>query len=159
MYVPNAPFPYLTLILPLILTRLIMRLLELKANGDICLTGNLINDIPPYAILSHTCGDDYDEVTFRSLTEGSGPTRRGYRKIQFCATKAHSDGLQYFWVDTFCIDKSNSIELSEAVNSMFGWYQGAAKCYVYLSDVSLTLLRNMERKVRRKGAKRGRSFC
>ena len=44
--------------------------------------------------------------------------------------------MKYFWVDTCCIDKSNSVELQEAINSMFRWYQNAAKCYVYLSDVS-----------------------
>ena len=35
-----------------------------------------------------------------------------------------------------CIDKSNSSELQKAINSVFQWYQNAAKCYVYLSDVS-----------------------
>lgn len=58
-------------------------------------------------------------------------------KIRFCSTQAAADGLQYFWVDTCCIDKSTSDELSTAINSMFRWYQGAAKCYVYLSDVSV----------------------
>jgi hypothetical protein len=60
----------------------------------------------------------------------------GYRKIQFCGEQARLDGLPYFWVDTCCIDKSSSAELQEAINSMFRWYQNAAKCYVYLSDVS-----------------------
>ncbi|RYP03915.1 hypothetical protein DL765_010366 [Monosporascus sp. GIB2] len=35
-----------------------------------------------------------------------------------------------------CIDKSSSAELSEAINSMFKWYEKAAVCYAYLSDVS-----------------------
>lgn len=61
----------------------------------------------------------------------------GYNKIRFCGGQAIRDGLQYFWVDTCCIDKSNSTELQEAVNSMFRWYQNASKCYVYLSDVSI----------------------
>src|SRR5436305_8118497 len=39
-------------------------------------------------------------------------------------------------VNTDCIDKSNNNGLSEAINSMFRWYQRAVKCYVYLSDVS-----------------------
>jgi hypothetical protein len=47
-----------------------------------------------------------------------------------------NDGLEYVWVDTCCIDKSNNNELSEAINSMFRWYHNAIKCYVYLSDVS-----------------------
>ena len=113
-----------------------MRLLQLKPNGKFSLTKDLIENIPPYAILSHTWGDDDQEPTFKDLAEGSGSTKAGYRKIQFCANQAAHDGLQHFWVDTCCIDKSNNTELSEAINSMFRWYRNAAKCYVYLSDVS-----------------------
>ncbi|KUI59526.1 Vegetative incompatibility protein HET-E-1 [Cytospora mali] len=49
--------------------------------------------------------------------------------------QAAKDGLKYAWVDTCCIDKSSSAELSEAINSMFRWYQRSARCYVYLSDI------------------------
>jgi hypothetical protein len=72
----------------------------------------------------------------RGLPRDSETTKAGYRKIQFCGEQARHDGLQYFWVDTCCIDKSSSNELAEAINSMFRWYQRAARCYVYLSDVS-----------------------
>jgi hypothetical protein len=113
-----------------------MRLLELKSNGDVSLTKDLISNIPPYAILSHTWGDDDDEVTFKDLTDGSGKTKCGYDKIQFCATQARNDQLQYVWIDTCCIDKSNNTELAKAIISMFRWYQDAAKCYVYLVDVT-----------------------
>ncbi len=40
-------------------------------------------------------------------------------------------------VDRFCIDKKDAVELSAAINSMFRWYKEAARCYVYLSDVSI----------------------
>jgi len=70
--------------------------------------------------------------------DGTGKSKAGYDKIRFCGEQARRDGLQYFWVDTCCIDKSDSAELSEAINSMFRWYRNAAKCYVYLSDVSIT---------------------
>ncbi|PVH68331.1 HET-domain-containing protein, partial [Cadophora sp. DSE1049] len=65
-------------------------------------------------------------------------------KIRFCAEQAKRDGLQYFWVDTCCIDKSNSAELTEAINSMFRWYGMSTKCYVYLSDVSRTAVNTDE---------------
>ena len=113
-----------------------MRLLELKNNSEFSLTKDLIDNIPPYAILSHTWGEDDEEVTFQDLTQGAGKTKAGHRKIRFCAEQATRDDLQYVWVDTCCIDKSNNTELSEAINSMFRWYREAAKCYVYLSDVS-----------------------
>lgn len=45
-------------------------------------------------------------------------------------------GFAYVWVDTCCIDKKSSAELNEAINSMYKWYERAAICYVYLSDVS-----------------------
>jgi hypothetical protein len=113
-----------------------MRLLELREHGEFSLTNDLIDNIPLYAILSHTWGNDDEEVTFMDLVKSSGTTKAGYRKIQFCAEQAARDGLQYFWGDTCCIDKSNNTELSEAINSMFRWYHNSAKCYVYLSDVS-----------------------
>jgi len=112
-----------------------MRLLQYNNDGDFSLTEFFEGDIPKkYAILSHRWGAE--EVTFKDLTDGTSKGKAGYGKIQFCGEQARRDGLQYFWVDTCCIDKSNAVELQEAINSMFRWYQNAAKCYVYLSDVS-----------------------
>jgi Heterokaryon incompatibility protein (HET) len=114
-----------------------MRLLERNSAGQLSLTKDLVgDDIPKYAILSHTWGVDTEEVTFKDMMDGTGEDKSGYKKIRFCAQQAADDGLQYFWVDSCCIDKSSSAELQEAINSMFRWYQNAAKCYVYLSDVS-----------------------
>jgi hypothetical protein len=112
-----------------------MRLLKWKNNGDLSLTKDLIHDIPPYAILSHTWGADTEEVTFEDLTDGTGRSKTGCNKIRFCGEQARRDNLQYIWVDTCCIDKSSSAELTEAINSIFRWYREAAKYYVYLSDV------------------------
>jgi hypothetical protein len=117
-----------------------MRLLERKSADELSLTKDFVGDnIPKYAILSHTWGADTEEVTFQDLINGTGKSKAGYSKIWFCEKQARRDGLQYFWVDTCCIDKSNSSELAEAINSMFRWYCGAARCYVYLSDVSSTV--------------------
>ena len=113
-----------------------MRLLEYDNNGEFNLTSFFGDNIPQkYAILSHIWGAE--EVTLADLTDGTGKKKAGYGKIQFCGAQATRDDLQYFWVDTCCIDKSNSTELAEAINSMFRWYRDAAKCYVYLSDVSI----------------------
>ncbi|CZR68414.1 related to WD40-repeat protein (notchless protein) [Phialocephala subalpina] len=100
-----------------------MRLLERNSAGQLSLTKDLIgDDIPKYAILSHTWGMDTEEVTFKDMMGGTERAKR--------------DRLRFFWVDTCCIDKSNAVELQRAINSMFRWYQNAVKCYVYLSDVS-----------------------
>ena len=114
-----------------------MRLLERSSASKFILTKDFIedNETPPYAILSHTWVEG-EEVTFEDLTNGTGKDKLGYEKIRFCAERAKHDGLQYFWVDTCCINKANFTELSRAINSMFHWYQNATKCYVYLSDVS-----------------------
>ncbi|KAK0703385.1 hypothetical protein B0T26DRAFT_658964 [Lasiosphaeria miniovina] len=112
-----------------------MRLLERDDTGGVRLTEDLPNSkIPPYAILSHTWGDG--EVLFRDLVDGTGENKTSYAKIRFCRDQAWRDGLRFFWVDTCCIDKSDAAELQGALNSMFQWYRNAAKCYVYLSDVS-----------------------
>lgn len=90
---------------------------------------------PPYAILSHTWEADNEEVDFEDVQSEANPGKTGWRKLLFCGNQAAQDGLAYFWVDTCCIDKTNSSEVREAINSMFEWYQKAEKCYVYLSDV------------------------
>jgi len=113
-----------------------MRLLKLSGRNKVSLTEDLTDDIPPYAILSHTWGSDKDEVTFADLRKRQRQTKIGYAKIQFCGEQARKDGIEYFWVDTCCINKDSHAELSEAITSMFRWYRNAVKCYVYLSDVS-----------------------
>ena len=113
-----------------------MRLLKLK-DGEFSLVEFVGDNIPRYAILSHTWGADDEEVTFRDLMESTGKSKSGYEKIRFCGKQAANDGLQYSWVDTCCIDKSSSTELSEAINSMFRWYHNATKCYVHLPDISI----------------------
>lgn len=114
-----------------------MRLLECQNDGSFHLTPDLpYEELPPYAILSHTWGQDNEEVTFEDMIEGPSEGKPGHDKIKFCGEQAAKDGLRYFWVDSCCIKKSSDSELSESINSMFRWYGRASKCYVYLSDVS-----------------------
>jgi len=112
-----------------------MRLLKRLPGGDFDLVSFDDDDLPPYAILSHTWTEG-QEVTYNELVAGTGKHKTGYQKIYFCSSRAAADGLEYFWVDTCCINRSTSVELDTAINSMFRWYQRASKCYVYLSDVS-----------------------
>jgi Heterokaryon incompatibility protein (HET) len=93
------------------------------------------SDIPKYAILSHRW--EKEEITFRDLELGltGSATKKGWSKLRGCVTQAAQDGFHWIWVDTCCIDKSSSAELSEAINSMFNWYKEAQVCYAYLSDV------------------------
>ena len=111
-----------------------MRLLQYNNDGEFSLT-QFFDDIPipQYAILSHRWGSQ--EVTFQDMIEGKGTSKAGFGKIRFCGEQARRDGWQYFWVDTCCIDKSSSAELSEAINSMFSWYKNSAVCYVFMDDV------------------------
>tara|TARA_R110002003_G_scaffold1615_1_gene23295 strand:+ start:1649 stop:2320 length:672 start_codon:yes stop_codon:yes gene_type:complete len=113
-----------------------MRLLRYSESGE--LSTHSFNDgtIPAYAIFSHTWGEDGAEVTFADLETGVGKTKSGYKKIVFCGDQARCDNLQYFWIDTCCIDTTDKAEHSCAIQSMLRWYRFAAKCYVYLWDVS-----------------------
>ncbi|EHK46048.1 hypothetical protein TRIATDRAFT_292246 [Trichoderma atroviride IMI 206040] len=92
--------------------------------------------VPPYAILSHTWGSDSEELSFRDV-EARNIEKPGIGAIKFrgCCQQAIKDGIGYAWIDTCCIDKTNFVELSEAINSMFRWYRQAAICYAFLSDV------------------------
>lgn len=89
---------------------------------------------PPYAILSHTW--DKDEITFQEMSSKapSSMLRAGYKKIQDTCKIAQTRGWKWAWIDTCCIDKSSSAELTESINSMFRWYQKAEECYAYLAD-------------------------
>lgn len=114
-----------------------MRLLHFDSSERLLSTDFSGKTIPPYAILSHTWSKKSDdEFLFENLMNNTGDSKAGYDKFLFCAEQAGRDHLQYFWVDTCCIDKWNLRELSNATNSMFQWYRNAAKCYVLLTDVS-----------------------
>jgi hypothetical protein len=113
-----------------------IRLLQCLQSGGFELTSFDDENPPPYAILSHTWTGQ--EVTYDELVAGNGTDKSGYAKLRFCGERAAADGLKYFWADTCCINKATSDELSTAINSMFRWYQRAQKCYVYLSDVSVS---------------------
>ena len=94
-----------------------------------------------YAILSHTW--DKHEVTFQDLqrlrkrckSSGENPRDIVSPKIRNCCIAAERDGYRWVWIDTCCIDKSSSTELSEAINSMFRWYSESEVCYAFLADV------------------------
>ncbi|KAI1742998.1 HET-domain-containing protein [Xylaria scruposa] len=88
---------------------------------------------PKYAILSHTWDK---EMTFQEWQSSSWRLRKKYKKVMNASNQAIQDGLYYIWIDTICIDKTSSAELSEAINSMFSWYENAEICYAYLSDVN-----------------------
>lgn len=113
-----------------------IRLLE---TDSFRLASFLSTSVPPYAILSHTW-DATGEVTFQDISDihkdANHPARMkaGFRKIIDTCQRARLDGFEYCWIDTCCIDKTSSSELSEAINSMFRWYQEAAVCYVLFTD-------------------------
>ncbi|KAF1851435.1 uncharacterized protein K460DRAFT_382862 [Cucurbitaria berberidis CBS 394.84] len=96
-----------------------MRLLHVKTNVIEVFHSS---DVPGYAILSHTWGPD--EVTFQDFSS-SRREQAGWAKIRGACTATKEHGLDYIWIDTCCIDKTSSSELSEAINSMFQWYKGA----------------------------------
>ncbi|KAF2877334.1 heterokaryon incompatibility protein-domain-containing protein, partial [Massariosphaeria phaeospora] len=107
-----------------------MRLLNIKTRR---LEEFFGDTTPPYAILSHTWGRD--EVTFQDLSREEHKLRHGYKKIEGCCQAAAEQRLSYVWVDTCCIDKSSSAELSEAINSMFKWYETSTVCFIYMEDL------------------------
>ncbi|GIZ43479.1 hypothetical protein CKM354_000670500 [Cercospora kikuchii] len=87
---------------------------------------------PRYAIASHRWRKD--EATFREKPEWFRK-KSGFEKIKkFCAWAQELD-LTWLWIDSYCIDKSSSAELTEAINSMFFWYRESAVCLAYLDDI------------------------
>lgn len=112
-----------------------MRLLNIRTLPLLDFVDVLCPEEAKYAILSHTWGTE--EVTLEDLHKPESKQLQGYKKIERCCVQADHDGYDYLWIDTCCIDKKSSAELSEAINSMYNWYYWADVCYVYLSDFSL----------------------
>lgn len=110
------------------------------------------NQVPKYTILSHRWEEE--EVSYQDFrahrrrklesiskrSKGFHKTSKGFTKIEACCRMTVSHGYQYTWIDTCCINKDSSAELTEAINSMYRWYQQSQKCYAYLCDVFITSL-------------------
>lgn len=103
-----------------------MRLLQYSERGELSIYSFNNDAVPLYAILSHTWGPNKDEVTFIDLETDRGRTKPGYKKIVFCGKQARHDGLQYFWINTCCINTANKAEHASAIRLMFCWYRNAA---------------------------------
>lgn len=119
-----------------------MRLLHTR---DRVLVDKPFNSSLPYAILSHTWADD--EVVFEDVQRGTISTKSAasqYKLAQACR-QALEDGYTYIWIDTCCIDKSSSAELTESLNSMFAWYRDAAICYAFLTGCPDTVQTSEEK--------------
>lgn len=116
-----------------------MRLIHIVHTTKIELCEFTEKQTPDYAILSHTWNSF--EISFSELSKlvaGPGPPMDS--KVTRCCELAASKGWNYVWIDTCCIDKTSSAELSEAINSMFRWYRSANVCYAYLIDVDISKL-------------------
>lgn len=90
-------------------------------------------DIPWYSILSHRWGSE--EVSYQGYRDRTSTQKSGYTKIINLCRLAKSRGIEWTWIDTCCIDKTSSAELTESINSMWAYYRDAIECYVYLADV------------------------
>lgn len=118
-----------------------MRLLNFSINSQgesltISLEEHTETELPPYAILSHRWGLAGEEVTFDDFVNGTAKLKPSFRKVEGCCRQALDDGLAHVWIDTCCIDKRSSAELSEAIDSMYRYYKKAEVCYAYLQDVT-----------------------
>ncbi len=98
--------------------------------------------IPEYAILSHTWGANGDEVTIKDLSGWPPWFKRkpGWAKIKGCCRQARTDGIEYVWIDTCCLDRFKGSETSvgDEIQSMWEYYSRARVCYVHLADVHAT---------------------
>jgi len=95
-----------------------------------------LGKVPRYAILSHTWHEE--EVTLQDMQGDPPVNKKGFSKIQMSCYLAQIRSYDYIWVDTCCIDKTSSAELSEAINSMYRWYSEADIGYAYLANISST---------------------
>jgi hypothetical protein len=120
-----------------------MRLINTKTG---CLEEFIGDDVPRYAILSHTWGkEEISLQEFQRMMDpdlaNDGKTRavkekKGFIKVLRFVELAASKGIPYAWADTCCIDKTSSADLTESINSMYRWYKNSVMCFAYLADVA-----------------------
>ncbi|RPD54417.1 HET-domain-containing protein [Lentinus tigrinus ALCF2SS1-6] len=84
-----------------------------------------------YAIVSHVWVHEGQGYKGKNNTIPAAVSE----KIRRCCAVAREHGFERIWIDSCCIDRESSSELSEAINSMYNWYLHAKVCYVYLADV------------------------
>ncbi|KAK3661195.1 hypothetical protein LTR56_000318 [Elasticomyces elasticus] len=95
-----------------------------------------VNLVPEYAIFSHKWYTGGEEVILLDFQRpGNAPHKKGFSKLQGLCSVAAAKGHRFVWCDACCIEKSNEVELSKSINSMFRWYQNAAECIAFLGDV------------------------
>jgi Heterokaryon incompatibility protein (HET) len=116
-----------------------MRFLDTHA-GTLCFQevadSELHLDENKYAIPSHRWGADNEEVSYDDIQHFMDIShKKGFAKLKGFCRLASAAGCRYAWIDTCCVNKVNSTELREAVNSMCRWYQESKICIVYLEDV------------------------
>jgi len=98
-----------------------MRLLQVLEDGCFVLTKNFLAEaVPPYGILSHRWESDDEEVSYLDIRQGVGHEKRGFEKLKFCRDRALGDKLQYFWVDSCCIDRSKALSSPRPSTRCFG---------------------------------------
>ena len=113
-----------------------MRLLHAK---DLVFKEFVGDSIPKYATVSHRWGDD--ELSYQGFLKDKGAYRDGHlqgygwTKIVKACELTLDHGLEWVWLDTVCINKESSAELTEAINSMYQWYKGGSACFTFLPDV------------------------
>jgi hypothetical protein len=110
-----------------------MRLLH---TSSLTLHAYFDKSVPAYGILSHTWAEN-EEVSYQEMSNlsPSVKAKTGYKKIINCAHTIKELGYDYVWIDTCCIDKSSSAELSESINSMYKFYKNSKVCLAYMADV------------------------
>ena len=69
---------------------------------------------------------------FKNLDKAQ--TISGFSKIVKTCQLTRQSGIKWAWIDTCCIDKKPSAELSESINSMYSWHRQSVVCYAYISD-------------------------
>lgn len=131
--------------------------MRLLSTTEVRLHDVYVTDTPPYAILSHRWGDE--EVLLQDILRLRGSwdsldqdndkenaqiiAKKGFAKLVKAVELARRNKLEFIWVDTCCIDKTSSAELSEAINSMYHWYEAADTCYAYMIDVKAAFIEDM----------------
>lgn len=83
--------------------------------------------------------DNSHEIIFLDVEAGTTPIEPGDERVKCSADKVAAGGPRWFWIDTCSIDSKKAGELPTASIPCSGDIGVIARCYVYLTDILLSV--------------------
>ena len=117
-----------------------MHLLTHDEDGYLILKAFTDETLPPYAILSfvNQATDEKQVSPGASSIKTIHPACSSGLAVLIKHAQGEDPDLTHFWVQSLCVDQTDPVEANETTNSIWDIHKNAIRCYVHLSDYSIS---------------------